>query len=66
MRLLIGALLLALFAEPAGAATLLRCGRLIDVRAGRVLTNTTSVVDEARRAVRQRYKDGADKRPSPR
>lgn len=45
MRLLIGALLLALFAAPAGAATLPRCGRLIDVRAGRVLTNTTIFVD---------------------
>lgn len=45
MRLLIGALLIALFAAPAGAATLLRCGRLIDVRAGRVLTNMTIVVE---------------------
>lgn len=32
-------------AAPAGAATLLQCGRLVDVRAGRVLTNMTVVVD---------------------
>lgn len=34
-------------AAPAEAATLLQCGRLIDVRAGRVLTNMTVVVEGA-------------------
>jgi imidazolonepropionase-like amidohydrolase len=40
-------LLVGAVAAPSGAATLLHCGRLVDVRAGRVLTNMTLVVDGA-------------------
>jgi imidazolonepropionase-like amidohydrolase len=40
-------LLVGAVAAPSGAATLLHCGRLVDVRAGRVLTNMTVVVDAA-------------------
>jgi imidazolonepropionase-like amidohydrolase len=42
-----GMLLVGAVAAPSGAATLLHCGRLVDVRAGRVLTNMTLVVDGA-------------------
>lgn len=47
MRFLIGLLAVCACAAPASAATMLHCGRLVDVRAGRVLTNMTVVVDEA-------------------
>ena len=47
MRLLLVTLAICACAAPAGAATLLHCGRLVDVRAGRVLTNMTVVVDGA-------------------
>jgi len=45
MRFLIGLVAICACAAPARAATLLQCGRLVDVRAGRVLTNMTVVVD---------------------
>jgi imidazolonepropionase-like amidohydrolase len=45
MRLLIGLVLVCASAAPVRAATILQCGRLVDVRAGRVLTNMTIVVD---------------------
>ena len=45
MRFLIGLAAVCACAAPARAATLLQCGRLVDVRAGRVLTNMTVVVD---------------------
>jgi len=45
MRVVIAMLLLGVCATPSHAATLLQCGRLIDVRAERVLTNMTIVVD---------------------
>jgi imidazolonepropionase-like amidohydrolase len=47
MRFLIGLVAICACAAPARAETLLHCGRLVDVRAGRVLTNMTVVVDEA-------------------
>ena len=40
-----GVLLAVTTSAPLSAATLLQCGRLIDVRAGSVLTNVTVVVD---------------------
>lgn len=45
MRWLLAVFAICLCAAPAGAATLLQCGRLVDVRAGRVLTSMTVVVD---------------------
>jgi imidazolonepropionase-like amidohydrolase len=47
MRFLIGLVAVCACAAPVGAATVLHCGRLVDVRAGRVLTNMTVVVDGA-------------------
>ena len=47
MRFLLVTLAICACAAPSGAATLLHCGRLVDVRAGRVLTNMTVVVDGA-------------------
>jgi imidazolonepropionase-like amidohydrolase len=47
MRQLLGVLLIAMWAAPAHAATVLQCGRLVDVRASRVLTNMTVVIDGA-------------------
>ena len=45
MKVLIGILLTTLWSSPTIAATILHCGRLVDVRAGRVLTDMTIVVD---------------------
>lgn len=46
MRSLISLLLTAgLFATPAFAATVLHCGKVVDVRAGQILTDMTVVVD---------------------
>lgn len=45
MRVVIATLLVGACAAPSDAATILQCGRLIDVRADRVLTNMTIVVD---------------------
>ena len=45
MRWLISVLTVCACAAPARAATVLHCGRLVDVRAARVLTNMTVVVD---------------------
>ena len=45
LRILAGAVLVVTMPAPSSAATLLHCGRLIDVRAGSVLTNVTVVVD---------------------
>jgi imidazolonepropionase-like amidohydrolase len=47
MRLIIGLVAVCACAAPVQAATMLHCGRLVDVRAGRVLTNMTVVVDGA-------------------
>ena len=47
MRIPVILFLTASFATPAAAATLLQCGRLIDVGAGRVLTSTTIVIEGA-------------------
>ena len=47
MRFLIALVAVIACAAPASAATMLHCGRLVDVRAGRVLTNMTVVVDGA-------------------
>jgi imidazolonepropionase-like amidohydrolase len=47
MRFLIGLVAICACAAPVSAATVLHCGRLVDVRAGRVLTSMTVVVDEA-------------------
>ena len=47
MRISVILFLTASFATPAAAATLLQCGRLIDVGAGRVLTSTTIVIEGA-------------------
>ena len=46
MKVLISILLATgLWSSPALAATLLHCGKLVDVRAGRIMTNMTVVVD---------------------
>ena len=45
MRLPIGLMIAGAMATPSDAATILHCGRLIDVRAERALTNMTIVVD---------------------
>jgi len=46
MKILVGGLLMAgLWATPASGATVLHCGKLVDVRATRILTNMTLVVD---------------------
>ena len=45
MKVLIGILLTTFWSSPTIAATILHCGRLVDVRAGRVLTDMTIVVD---------------------
>ncbi len=45
MRVLIGMVIVVAMAAPGDAATVLHCGRLIDVRADRVLTNMTIVID---------------------
>ncbi|MDJ0569924.1 MAG: amidohydrolase family protein [Pleurocapsa sp. MO_192.B19] len=59
MKVLIGILLTTLWSSPAMAATILHCGRLVDVRAGRVLTDMTIVVDgSAIRAVEKGLTDG--------
>ncbi len=47
MRILIGLVAVCACAGPVQAATMLHCGRLVDVRAARVLTNMTVVVDGA-------------------
>jgi imidazolonepropionase-like amidohydrolase len=47
MRVLIGLMIVGATATPSAAATVLHCGTLIDVRADRVLTNMTIVVDGA-------------------
>jgi imidazolonepropionase-like amidohydrolase len=47
MRFLIGLLAVCVYASPAAGATILQCGRMIDVRAGHVLTNMTVFVDGA-------------------
>jgi imidazolonepropionase-like amidohydrolase len=47
MRILIGLVAVCACAGPVQGATMLHCGRLVDVRAGRVLTNMTVVVDGA-------------------
>jgi imidazolonepropionase-like amidohydrolase len=45
MRFVIFLLAVCVWAAPVRAATIVHCGRLVDVRAGRVLTNMTVVVD---------------------
>ena len=45
MRWLISVMTFCVCAAPAQAATVLHCGRLVDVGAGRVLTNMTVIVD---------------------
>src|SRR5688572_12852939 len=47
MRVLIGLMIAGAMATLSEAATVVQCGRLIDVRADRVLTNMTIVVDGA-------------------
>ena len=48
MRLLVGIFLTAiLWAAPASAATILHCGRLVDVRSGEVLSEMSVIVDGA-------------------
>lgn len=48
MRLLVGSVLTAiLWAAPASAATILHCGRLVDVRSGEVLSDMSVIVDGA-------------------
>ncbi len=48
MRLLVGIVLTAiLWAAPAFAATILHCGRLVDVRSGEVLSEMSVIVDAA-------------------
>ena len=48
MRLLVGIVLTAiLWAAPASAATILHCGRLVDVRSGEVLSEMSVIVDGA-------------------
>ena len=48
MRLLVGSVLTAiLWAAPAFAATILHCGRLVDVRSGEVLSDMSVIVDGA-------------------
>ena len=47
MRILVALLAVCACTAPAGAATILHCGRLVDVRAGRMQTNMTIVVDGA-------------------
>jgi len=42
---ILGILLGAAISTPAAGATILQCGRLVDVRAGRILSNVTVVVD---------------------
>jgi imidazolonepropionase-like amidohydrolase len=45
LRVFAGVLLVVTLPAPSDAATFLQCGRLVDVRAGSVLTNVTVVVD---------------------
>jgi imidazolonepropionase-like amidohydrolase len=60
MRRLIPFLAAGLFSTPAFAATVLHCGTLVDVRAGRILTNMTVVVDGPTiRRVEQGFTNGA-------
>jgi imidazolonepropionase-like amidohydrolase len=60
MRRLITLLVAGLFSTPAFAATVLHCGKLVDVRAGRILTNMTVVVDgPAIQRVDQGFTSGA-------
>ena len=47
MRVIPALFLLIVVGSPAQAATLLHCGKLVDVRAGRVLTSMTVVADGA-------------------
>jgi imidazolonepropionase-like amidohydrolase len=47
MRVLIGLMIAGAMATLSEAATVVQCGRLIDVRADRVLTNMTIVIDGA-------------------
>ena len=59
MKILIGILLTTFWSSPAMAATILHCGKLVNVRAGRVLTDMTIVVEgSAIRAVEKGLTDG--------
>ena len=58
MKVLIGILLTTLWSSPTIAATILHCGRLVDVRAGKVLTDMTVVVEGSTiRAVEKGLRD---------